>query len=451
MAPQPAAISSERGHFLTGALGAITPALCQLAIVDFRSINLVGPGDVVGWLIRAAICFFIGGLIVHYFYYAERNPARVFYAGLAAPAMIFALANGQKIDPNPAQRTPSQIQQSVSRSVLPPGFWFFSWTVHAADTQSLKTFGPPPDGGFAAQVLRGIVGGVPNNVYFALAGSYPTRDWAEARLPEVRKTFSNAELYGPSGGNNLYSIAIGSHQTSNQAQDLVKRALINLITEAYVWRLGDAGIPPGPAAWADQLGDKRSTDAQAAARVALVQCGSVCIPVIRDVLRDPTSNIVRDRNTLLEQLSTAIAGLADNHVAIPADIKLRMADLYYDRNLFDMALRYFLTVDSSTLDADPDQYCRRGFVRLHSIDLVGAADDYQKCVSLKPKATEVDHRNYGSALVQLGLKAQKSGQSGDAQRYFRSGLDQINIARNNGDDPAHSEAEFKYATAGLGH
>ena len=449
MAPQPAVVASQKAHFLYCGAGAIIPALCQLALVDLKHVNLVGVMDVLGWVFRTLVLFVVGGMIAHFLYFTEQYPAKLFYAGLATPAMILALANGQKLEPNPPQQTPSAVQREVTSGIKPPAFWISSWTVHAADLQELKTFAPRTDEGLATQFVRGIFGGVPTNIYFALAGSYSTLSWAQSRLVEVRTVFPTAEIYGPSGGNTLYSIVIGAHQTADQSQAVVKRALINLFTEAYVWRLGDAGVPPSPGAWADQLGDKRSSDTPKAARAALVQCGAACIPVIRGILKDPTANIVRDMNLLMTQLTGAIADLEKNGIAMPQDVELQLADFYYDRNQFDISQKYFANIDSKTLAADPDQYCRRGFARYHGGDLIGANEDYKQCVGLKPNATAIDHRHYGSTQVQLGMKAESAKQPAEAKKYYQTGLDEINVARKMGDPPGPSEGDFRDASNGL--
>src|ERR1035441_3805711 len=209
----------------------------QLLVVDFRSFQYVALGYVVASAIRPVLSFLIGGMIIHYIYLDERHPGKLFYAGMAAPALIFALANRQKVDLNPSAQQPSATQQKKAGNlrVIYPGAWAMSWAVYAADTAQLKTFGPPQEG-FAQQLLRGIVGDVPKNVYFAIAGSYRTLAWAQCWLGDVRVKFPTAEVYGPSGGNNLYSIVIGPQLTIEEAQKEVKDALLFGFADAYVWR-----------------------------------------------------------------------------------------------------------------------------------------------------------------------------------------------------------------------
>jgi hypothetical protein len=449
MSPNPHSISKESSHFLVAGLGALTPALCQLLVVDFRSFQYVALGYVVASAIRPVLSFLIGGMIIHYIYLDERHPGKLFYAGMAAPALIFALANGQKVDLNPSAQQPSATQQKKAGNlrVIYPGAWAMSWAVYAADTAQLKTFGPPQEG-FAQQLLRGIVGDVPKNVYFAIAGSYRTLAWAQCWLGDVRVKFPTAEVYGPSGGNNLYSIVIGPQLTIEEAQKEVKDALLFGFADAYVWRLGDPGVPPDPKFIGDQLGYRKDLNIRNAMHTKLLLRRD-CLNLIQDILKDPSSNSVRDRDLLLDQLVGVSSDLEQRGIKIPSDVYLQFADVYYRRGKCDVAMVFYAKVDVDAMSSDPEQFCQRGRCTFYAGQFSNANDDLGRCVSLKQKATALDHRMYGRTLVELGRQAENRGRKEEAVKNYKDGLDEINLARNMGDDKGRTQGDFTTASGGL--
>lgn len=310
-------------HFLICGLGAMTPALCQILLVDAKELTFVDRSFLLGVVLRAVLYFVIGGTAIHYIYVDERHPGKLFYAGLAAPAMFLALANGQKIELPPAINAPT-VQQSSANSA--PAGLLLTWTVYAAAGPQLKTFGPPTTG-FAGQVIQGILGNVPHNVYFAIAGSYPTAAWARARMPDVQARFPRAEIYGPSAGNSYYSIVIGAQITLPDAQARVRDALVHDLPEAYTWRLGDTGVLPNAEAIANQLGSSKNAALRNAARDSLIQCGADCFATLRGILSDPASNQVRERDLLLAGVQQVVAGLEQRKIACPPDIAQTLAKI----------------------------------------------------------------------------------------------------------------------------
>jgi hypothetical protein len=122
----------------------------------------------------------------------------------------------------------------------------------------------------------------------------------------VRKVFTKAEVYGPSGGNTYYSVVIGSQLTVGDAQATVKRALLYDLPDAYVWRLGDPGVLASGKSYGDMLGYTAEPAVRIAAGIALVKCGKGCLDLVRDILTDTATNLVRDRNLLLEELDNSV-------------------------------------------------------------------------------------------------------------------------------------------------
>src|SRR5437762_7282901 len=81
-------------RILIGALGAFTPILMNLLIVDFNVIPTLTKYDFIGYSVRTLVLLFIGG-IVGYFNKSERNMMKLFQLGLAAPALITASINAK--------------------------------------------------------------------------------------------------------------------------------------------------------------------------------------------------------------------------------------------------------------------------------------------------------------------------------------------------------------------
>jgi len=234
-----------RDRFIIGGLGALTPILSNLLLLDYQGVffNLT-LFTLIGVAFKCVVFFLAGGLVIHFFYPDEKQRMKIFQIGLAGPAMIMAMANGARVSSTPPPTTsPAAVRTQNSRL-----FRMFSGVVYAApEGPRFKVFAPPKES-ITAQLVRGVTGSIPSNIFFAIAGSYSTAQEAQNALPGVQRIFPKAEIYGPSGGNNYYSIVIGSQVTLPEAQGAVRKALVADIRSAYTWRLGGPGIlarPPG--------------------------------------------------------------------------------------------------------------------------------------------------------------------------------------------------------------
>src|SRR4051812_48027422 len=87
-------VTKSYAHFLIAGLGAAIPSLCQIIVVDKGNLAAAEPGYIVGMVLRVVLCFLVGGILTHYLYWDERHPGKLFYAGMAAPALFFSVANG---------------------------------------------------------------------------------------------------------------------------------------------------------------------------------------------------------------------------------------------------------------------------------------------------------------------------------------------------------------------
>ena len=84
--------SSQR--VLIGALGAFTPVLLNLLVADFNVMPTLTRYDLLGYVVRAMVLLFIGGL-VGYLNKSERSMIKLFQLGIAAPALITASINAK--------------------------------------------------------------------------------------------------------------------------------------------------------------------------------------------------------------------------------------------------------------------------------------------------------------------------------------------------------------------
>ncbi|MFK7906785.1 MAG: hypothetical protein AB8B69_16755 [Chitinophagales bacterium] len=99
---------TTRDKILIGGLGALTPIIMNLLVIDleklFIDLTII---SVIAYIIKVAILFYIGG-IVAYLNKDEQKPIKLFQLGIYAPAMIIAFMNT-----NPLQSTSEDVRQSL--------------------------------------------------------------------------------------------------------------------------------------------------------------------------------------------------------------------------------------------------------------------------------------------------------------------------------------------------
>ncbi len=99
---------TTRDKILIGGLGALTPIIMNLLVIDleklFIDLTII---SVIAYIIKVAILFYIGG-IVAYLNKDEQKPIKLFQLGIYAPAMIIAFMNT-----NPLQSTSEDVRQSI--------------------------------------------------------------------------------------------------------------------------------------------------------------------------------------------------------------------------------------------------------------------------------------------------------------------------------------------------
>ena len=219
---------------LIGGIGASTPVIATLAVVDLapllRDLNLY---EVIGQLVRVLALFAMGGFVA-YLHTDENKPIKLFQLGLAAPALIVSMMNADRINDGGGQGSASPTEP-VARAVMflpmsadpepyPPDPVLAQADTSIVDTVA-KTYAMPKQTK-TEQFVEGLLGARPRNSHFVVVAWDSTyagaRQQAEA-LVMGKKGFV-AEIYEPMDENDLYTVVIGSFLTRSEADTLLDKA-----------------------------------------------------------------------------------------------------------------------------------------------------------------------------------------------------------------------------------
>jgi hypothetical protein len=232
-----------RHKFLIGGLGALVPVLLNLLVIDLEALRLsITPLVVASYGLRVLGLFIVGGIVVTFFNRDEQVPAKIFQLGIAAPALLTALINGNNVNlPRMAQAAP-QSAASASAWHLPDLIPSAraqtpAPAARAAAAPAFKTFTLPEETP-RQQIARGLWGTTQKNVWFVVAGSYLDKSQAEQRALQLRRKGFEADVYLPYGSNPYYAVVIGAQLTAPDATQLRNRAVTaGLAADTYLWTL----------------------------------------------------------------------------------------------------------------------------------------------------------------------------------------------------------------------
>ena len=212
---------------LIGGLGALTPIIMNLLVVDFMLLKDLTFFAFFGYLVRIIVLFYLGGLVA-YLHKTEESPVKLFELGIVAPALITALLNGGNVD---VIKTPVHADRTASVALVSEAF-AQPPREGEVKTYQLSTQSP------VQQFFRGLTGSIPKEVWFVISGSYPTLEEArkEARkINEPPKGF-DAEIYASYRTKAGYDVVIGANLTYEEAQKLRQKAVdAGLPRETMVW------------------------------------------------------------------------------------------------------------------------------------------------------------------------------------------------------------------------
>jgi hypothetical protein len=211
---------SNSKRFLIGGIGGLAPILMFLITIDWdRYIVDSAMLKVVGYCIRVIVLFFIGGFVA-YLHDDEQKPFKLFELGLAAPALIAGYITTSLVPMPTAQSNPSTRAHAGFAIV---GVAFAQSEIPSHD---LKRFSLPVQNA-KSQFLEGLIGGIPQNVWFVIVGSHLQLNDAKAQADGINEKYRNfkAEVYEPYGDNPYYAVVIGANLTQLEAKALRDKAM----------------------------------------------------------------------------------------------------------------------------------------------------------------------------------------------------------------------------------
>ena len=222
---------TKREKILIGGLGALTPLVLHLLVVDLQAWwDSLTPFVLLGAVLRVVALTYLGG-IVAYLHKDEHSPLKLFELGIVAPALLAGLLHGA-----PERARALQPGQAAATSV----FDLFVTPVYAAEREDSKpkTFTAPQET-IAQQVWRGMSDSSVPRLWFVIASYHPTAEAAAMEAERINRTALGfaAEVYAPYGGSRSYSVVIGEHLTLAEAQVLRRKAAAVGLVQAQLWKL----------------------------------------------------------------------------------------------------------------------------------------------------------------------------------------------------------------------
>ncbi|HEB36127.1 hypothetical protein LCGC14_0953040 [marine sediment metagenome] len=221
---------NTRKKIMIGGLGALTPVIMNLLIVDlnvvFVKITLLAS---LAYVIRIVILFSLGGFVA-FLHKGENSPIKIFELGIVAPALITAMINAGQV---PILKAPPQTAETSAAS------FSFIPSVYALPPQEeeIKTFSLPKESSMQ-QIWRGLTGSSFKRVWFVIVGSHPELEDARNQAHQIdqRGEDFEAEVYAPYDDNPNYSVVIGANLTYEEAKELKKRAIeAGLPKDTHLW------------------------------------------------------------------------------------------------------------------------------------------------------------------------------------------------------------------------
>ncbi|OQX95523.1 hypothetical protein B6I21_05005 [candidate division KSB1 bacterium 4572_119] len=226
---------STRKKICIGGLGALTPIILNLLVVDLSVLFLnLTIFTTIGYLLRVVVLFYLGGLVA-YLHKDEKVPLKIFELGIVAPALITALINASNVDV-------PKVEHSVNKSEI--GYNIFVSPVYAqTDTilveqkKDVKTFSMPRQS-VMQQLFQGVLGRSSKKIWFVVAGQHLNYEKANEQAKKIneRRSDFKAEVYKPYGEDPHYRVVIGANLLLRTAQIMKKKAIAEgLPKETHLW------------------------------------------------------------------------------------------------------------------------------------------------------------------------------------------------------------------------
>jgi hypothetical protein len=236
-----------------GCVGALTPILINLLIVDLQTtLSNVTLISAFFYMVRVgALC--AAACIVVFLNSDESKPVKLFQLGMAAPALLTGMLNASVIANNHNTSSPPSAQNAPAQPTRGSEYEakrYFTFGIpsvigsaqaqEAGTTAGIFDCTKPQAPTFGQQVLKGLVGIVPDNQWFVVVGSNPTAESALADVSILNHRFSgkfHAKVCAPtSRADNRYRVVIGEYLTYPEATKLKLDAIgAGFPGETWVW------------------------------------------------------------------------------------------------------------------------------------------------------------------------------------------------------------------------
>jgi hypothetical protein len=221
-----------RHKIIVGGLGALTPVIMNLLVVDYSLLFADFSCPVfTGYIIRVIALFYLGG-IVAFLHKNENSAIKIFELGIIAPALITTIINASNVQ-IPKNPVTDFENPEISLQLIPSAY------AELDPNKEIKTFSLPKET-WTQQVWRGFSGSTHEKVWFVIVGSHRNLEDAKNQVQQIDqegKKFT-AEVYKSYEGNPCYSVVIGANLTYDEAQQMRKQAVASgLPKDTYLWTL----------------------------------------------------------------------------------------------------------------------------------------------------------------------------------------------------------------------
>jgi len=216
-----------RKKILLGGLGALTPVIMNLLVVDLKVLAHLTPLVLLGYVIRVVVLFYLGGLMA-YLHKDEKSPVKLFELGIVAPALITALLNAAQVE---VPKAPKPTSQTTWELLLPAAY------AQVPQKEEIKSFALPKESR-SEEFWRGLTGSHPKRVWFVIVRAHRNLEDARKEAQEINQKGQgfNAELYSTYGRDSSYEVVIGANLTYEEAQKLRQQAIAaGFPRETYLW------------------------------------------------------------------------------------------------------------------------------------------------------------------------------------------------------------------------
>jgi len=187
-----------------------------------------------GGVIQVLLLMLLGGFIV--FVNKEINLYKAFQLGVAAPAIIVGLMNGQALKQSEYETkqlaSPYAIENTSTKSAsLMSTFISTAYADESSITNSYlrktSTF---------KRFLYGLTGNLDAS-WFVIAGSHKTAKSANQQVKELKTKGYDAQVYKQFNGSQYFGVMIGTYLPLKEAKQLKAKAIKdNLSKDTYLWK-----------------------------------------------------------------------------------------------------------------------------------------------------------------------------------------------------------------------